>query len=337
MQFIDETSISIKAGHGGSGKVSFRREKYIPKGPPDGGNGGHGGHIILRTTPNLGSLLQYRFRKFFEAPSGRPGGTRDCSGRNGEDLVLPIPRGTLIYDEQTGDLVKDLSNADEELLIARGGRGGKGNAHFCSSTNKSPRFSQPGEVGEELKIRFELKLLADVGLLGMPNAGKSSFIRSVTKAKPKVADYPFTTLNPHLGVVQGPDQESFVIADIPGLIKDASHGAGLGLDFLRHVERSRLLLHLIDISPMAMESPDQAYLLIEKELKNYKKQVLQKPRWIVLTKSDITDEKTIQTWTTWFKEKKRTVFCISSVAHRGLQPLIKETTCWVANQRQRTS
>jgi GTP-binding protein len=328
MRFYDQARVEFRAGHGGAGCVSFRREKYIPKGGPDGGNGGRGGHIILRASSQLGSLLDYKYRQHFEAQNGRPGAGGQKTGPDGEDLTLPIPVGTLIYNDATGDLMADLCEEGQEVVITRGGRGGKGNQHFKSSTMRTPRFAQPGEDGEYLQARLELKLLADVGLVGMPNAGKSSLLRVITAARPKVADYPFTTLAPQLGVVKGAGGRSFVVADIPGLIEGASHGAGLGLEFLRHVERSRLLLHLVDVSVSAENDPLKAFETIQQELQQYNPKLLEKTQWIVLTKIDVAELAHIEDIRDRFREMGYRVFAISSSTHAGLADLVEKMTEW---------
>lgn len=329
MRFIDEVTIDVTAGKGGPGAISFMRQKYKPRGRPDGGDGGRGGSIILRVTGSMGSLMDYRFKRHFEAGNGQAGSQLDCSGRSAEDMFLPVPRGTLVFDQNTNRLLADLSAENQEVVIAKGGRGGKGNAFFCSSTNQSPRFSQPGEEGEVLSLRLELKLLADVGLVGMPNAGKSSLITALTAARPKVADYPFTTLNPQLGVVKGAGNTTFVMADIPGLIEGASQGAGLGHEFLRHVERSRLLLHLVDVSEMATVEPVHAFEVISKELEGHHADLATKPRWVVLTKMDITTPETIAVLRKAFESKGLRVFPVSSASRDGLKDLVNACSEWL--------
>lgn len=334
MRFIDEARIEIKAGHGGRGCVSFMREKYIPRGRPNGGNGGRGAHIILKVDTRLTSLLDYKYRQHFEAPQGANGEGSDRTGRDGEDIILPVPMGTLIFDDTTGDLLVDLSQPDQKIIVARGGRGGKGNAHFTSATNQGPRFAQPGEPGETLTLRLELKLLADVGLIGLPNAGKSSLISRLTAARPKIADYPFTTLNPQLGVVKGPSGTSFVIADIPGLIEGASTGAGLGLEFLKHVERSHLLVHLIDISPDAPTEPDVAYKTINNELKAYARDLTRKPQWIALTKTDVCSPEDVERWKKRFARTRKPVFALSSATGSGLNDLVNKLVTSMAESKR---
>src|ERR1051326_6743525 len=249
--FIDEAKINIKAGNGGNGCMAFRREKFVPRGGPSGGDGGRGGDIIMESSERHNTLVHFRFNPEYKAERGRHGEGSNCTGRAGEDVILKVPVGTIVYDDSTGERVHDFSRSDERLVIARGGRGGRGNARFATSTHQAPREHEPGRPGEERILRLELKLLADVGLVGFPNAGKSTLISRISAARPKIADYPFTTLQPNLGVVavgEGTDQVSFVVADIPGLIEGASHGAGLGMQFLKHIERTRFLTHLVDVS-----------------------------------------------------------------------------------------
>ena len=290
MKFVDEATIRVEAGDGGNGCVSFRREKYIPRGGPDGGDGGDGGHVYFKADNNLNTLVDYKFTKFYKAGRGENGSSADCTGARGEDIILKVPVGTRVSDVQTGEVLGDLRVEGEMLCVARGGRHGYGNTHFKSSTNRAPRQKTNGTPGEKRVLELELLLVADVGLLGMPNAGKSTFIRSVSAARPKVADYPFTTLIPNLGVVKSTDGKSFVIADVPGLIEGASDGAGLGHRFLRHLERCRVLLHLVDILPVDGSSPARNAQIIESELKEYAHDLYEKPRWLVLNKIDLVNE-----------------------------------------------
>ena len=290
MQFIDEVKIYLKAGDGGNGSVSFRREKFIPRGGPDGGDGGKGGDIIFRSTKDLNTLIDYRFQQHFKAQKGQGGQGRNKNGVGGKDLILNVPVGTEIFDENTGESVFDLTNDKEEIIIAHGGRGGMGNINFKSSVNQAPRHAQKGEIGEEITVRLKLKLLSDAGLIGMPNAGKSTYLSVTTRAKPKIADYPFTTLKPQLGVVYIDNQE-FVLADIPGLIKGASSGKGLGDQFLKHVERCSVLLHLIDASS---EDVVSNYKTIREELAGYSSKLSEKPEIIALNKTDLLDEEELK-------------------------------------------
>ena len=286
MKFIDEAKIEVHAGKGGDGSAHFRREKYVPRGGPDGGDGGRGGSVWARADRNVNTLVDYRFARIHRAQDGARGGGSDCSGRAGADAELRVPVGTVIRDDETGDPVADFVRDGERALLARGGQGGLGNVHFKSSVNRSPRQFTRGEPGESRRLALELRVLADVGLLGMPNAGKSSFIRAVSSARPKVADYPFTTLNPSLGVVRVGDA-SFVVADVPGLIEGASAGAGLGHQFLRHLSRTRLLLHLVDLTD---EDAVAHARVIGAELKKYDPALHRRPRWLVFNKMDAVDD-----------------------------------------------
>jgi len=290
MKFIDEATIKLYAGDGGNGVATFRREKYEPMGGPNGGDGGHGGSIYLEADRNINTLVDYRYTRTFRAQRGENGRGSDCYGAGGEDLILRVPVGTVVSNNATGQALIDLAEHGQRALIAKGGKGGLGNIHFKSSTNRAPRQCTKGEPGDEIELYLELKVLADVGLLGMPNAGKSTFIRSVSAAKPKVADYPFTTLHPNLGVVRVDANRSFVIADIPGLIEGAAEGAGLGHQFLRHLARTRLLLHIVDLAPFDPEvNPVAEAKAIVQELKKYDESLYQKPRWLVLNKVDLLE------------------------------------------------
>ena len=291
MKFFDEARIEVYAGDGGNGAATFRREKYIPKGGPSGGDGGRGGSVYAVADRNLNTLIDYRYTRSFRAERGENGGSRDCYGKGGDDITLRFPVGTVIKDQETGELVADLDVDGKTVLIAQGGRGGLGNIHFKSSTNRAPRKKTMGKEGEYRNLHLELKVLADVGLLGMPNAGKSTFIRSVSAAKPKVADYPFTTLAPNLGVVRTTEARSFVIADIPGLIEGAAEGAGLGHQFLRHLQRTHVLLHLVDLAPFDPEAdPVADAKAIVEELRKYDEALYNKPRWLALNKLDLIPE-----------------------------------------------
>ncbi|MDE3009475.1 MAG: GTPase ObgE [Pseudomonadota bacterium] len=290
MKFIDEASIQVFAGKGGDGSASFRREKFVPRGGPDGGDGGRGGSVIAIADRNINTLVDYRFARIHRARNGEPGRGSDCYGKGADDVVLRMPVGTLIRDKISGEQLADLARHGQTFVMARGGNGGMGNLHFKSSVNRAPRQFTPGEAGEEREIHLELKVLADVGLLGYPNAGKSTFIRAVSAARPKVADYPFTTLHPNLGVVRVDDGRSFVVADIPGLIEGAAEGAGLGHQFLRHLARTELLLHLVDAAPLeeGVDPVAQAVAIVE-ELRKYDPELAAKPRWLVLNKADLSD------------------------------------------------
>src|SRR5438128_1047374 len=291
MKFVDEARLKVQAGNGGRGSASFRREKFVPFGGPDGGDGGHGGSIYLRTASGINTLADFRIERTFKAAHGEPGGANDCSGRSGADLYVPVPLGTVVRDADTHQELGDLTREGEELLVARGGKGGWGNQRFKSSTNRSPRQFGPGLPGEKHALELELKLIADVGLLGLPNAGKSTLIRAVSAAKPKVADYPFTTLHPNLGVVRVGVHRSFVMADIPGLIEGAAEGAGLGIQFLKHLQRTRVLLHLIDVSPPDPDAdPVKDARAIVAELKKFSADLEKKERWLILNKVDLLPE-----------------------------------------------
>jgi len=288
MKFVDEADIRVEAGDGGNGCVSFRREKYIPRGGPDGGDGGHGGSVYLVARDGINTLVDFRVRRRFRAKQGRGGAGQNMTGASGEDLYIDVPKGTIVTDLDTNEMLGDLTAAGQTLLVARGGRGGHGNIRFKSSTNRAPRKSTPGQPGERRHLALELKLLADVGLLGLPNAGKSTLLRALSAARPKVADYPFTTLRPSLGVVSIGTEQSFVMADIPGLIEGAAQGAGLGIQFLKHLQRTRLLLHLVDACPLAGEpSVPEAVRAIEAELAGYSRSLARQPRWLVVNKLDL--------------------------------------------------
>lgn len=323
MKFIDESKIEVIAGNGGNGAASFRHEKYIEKGGPDGGDGGHGGSVYAIADRNINTLVDFRYARMHRAKNGESGRGADCYGKGADDIILHMPVGTVITDINSGGVIADLARDGEKILLARGGKGGLGNLHFKSSTNRTPRQCTPGEEGERRELQLELKVLADVGLLGMPNAGKSTFIRSVSAAKPKVADYPFTTLHPNLGVVRVSDQKSFVIADIPGLIEGAAEGAGLGHQFLRHLARTRLLLHLVDLAPLyeGVDPVHEAHALIN-ELKKYDEALYNKPRWLVLNKLDLLQdpEEKVAVFLEAYGEDTR-YFTISAINGEGCKEL----------------
>jgi len=288
MKFIDEATIEVHAGKGGDGSASFRREKFVPRGGPDGGDGGRGGSIHAVADRNINTLVDYRFARIHRAKNGEPGRGSDCYGKSAEDIVLRVPVGTVVCDLDNGEVIADLASHEQRALLAQGGNGGLGNLHFKSSTNRAPRQFTRGMPGESRKLKLELKVLADVGLLGMPNAGKSTFVRAVSAARPKVADYPFTTLHPNLGVVRVDQNRSFVVADIPGLIEGAAEGAGLGHQFLRHLQRTRLLLHLVDVAPFDADTdPVAEARAIVNELRKYDEALFFKPRWLALNKTDL--------------------------------------------------
>jgi len=291
--FIDEATIRVKAGDGGHGCVSFRREKYVPKGGPDGGHGGKGGDVILLADPAVDTLLDFRYHRQLTAPSGRPGQGKNKTGASGDDLVVPVPVGTLIYDIATDLLLRDHDKPHQRLCVARGGRGGKGNKHFASATNRVPREAEPGEPGQERALRLELKLLADVGLVGLPNAGKSTLLRRISAARPRVANYPFTTREPCLGIVDVGGYRRLVVADIPGLIHGAHEGHGLGIEFLRHIERTRILLHVLDAAAIDGTSPLDAYHTLRRELALYGHALTQRPHLVAANKTDLPDARAV--------------------------------------------
>jgi GTP-binding protein len=330
MKFIDEAKIYVKAGDGGNGAATFRREKYIPMGGPNGGDGGRGGSIYAIADRNINTLVDYRYTRKFIGKRGENGGGADQYGAGGDDIVLRMPVGTVIYDLNTEDLVADLAEHGQKVLIARGGKGGLGNLHFKSSTNRAPRQKTNGEEGEEFEFRLELRVLADVGLLGLPNAGKSTLIRAISAARPKVADYPFTTLHPNLGVVRVDDERSFVVADVPGLIEGAADGAGLGIRFLKHLQRTRILLHLVDIAPIDPDAdPVRDAKAIVGELLKHDPALADKPRWLVLNKLDLIPEedreKAIKDFVKAYKKATKydgPVFPIAAISGEGTKPLI---------------
>lgn len=296
MKFVDEASIVVAAGNGGNGSASFRREKYVPFGGPDGGDGGRGGSVFLEGDSGLNTLVDFRHLRKYKAQNGQGGSHRNMTGRSGEDIVIRVPLGTVVIDEETGEAFGEVTEQDQQLLVAKGGRGGLGNVHFKSSTNRAPRKTVPGSPGETRQLQLELKVLADVGLLGFPNAGKSTLITAVSAARPKVADYPFTTLYPNLGVVRIDVERSFVIADIPGLIEGAAEGTGLGIQFLKHLQRTRLLLQLVDLAPLALEvDPVSQVRKLEEEMRKFGAGLMEKPRWLVFTKADLMPDQEAQT------------------------------------------
>jgi len=324
MKFIDEVRINVKAGDGGRGGLSFRREKFIPKGGPDGGDGGDGGDIIFRVDEGLGTLLDLRYKIHYKAQNGAPGLSKNMHGRNGESRFIDVPPGTLVYDDEDGTLLADLTRPGEELVLLKGGMGGRGNARFATSTNRAPRHFQSGLPGEQKKLRLELKLLADIGLVGLPNAGKSTLISAVSAARPKIADYPFTTLVPNLGVVRYGGYQSFVMADIPGLIEGASEGQGLGTRFLRHVERTDLFLHLVDLSGLQPGEPLANFEMINRELLKHNPELAAKRQLVALTKCDLTEVRAqAPDFRVRFEQCGYRVFCISAATGEGLKELVQ--------------
>jgi GTP-binding protein len=327
MQFVDEANIRVVAGRGGNGVASFRREKYIPFGGPNGGDGGDGGSIYLIADRNINTLIDFRYTRDYKAQNGQAGMGQQKTGRAGEDLIIPVPVGTIVRDLDTQEVIGDLVEHDQVLLVAKGGRHGLGNVHFKSSTNRTPRQCTPGEPGDERNLGLELSVLADVGLLGLPNAGKSSLITAVSAARPKVANYPFTTLYPNLGVVRVSPESSFVIADIPGLIEGASEGAGLGVQFLKHLSRTGLLLHVVDIAPIDDSDPVESVRVIEKELEKYSEALAGKERWLVLNKTDLLLEEDASELCNDIIEQlgwQGPVYAISAVNRTGTEALMKE-------------
>tara|TARA_R110001592_G_scaffold215025_1_gene468181 strand:+ start:34092 stop:35285 length:1194 start_codon:yes stop_codon:yes gene_type:complete len=336
MKFVDEASIKVFAGNGGKGCLSFRREKYIPRGGPDGGDGGDGGSVILEADINLNTMVDFRFQKAYRAENGESGRGQNKTGKGGDDLILKVPVGTSVFDEDTGEMLGDLSEPGQLLVVAQGGFHGLGNTRFKSSTNRAPRQTSPGSEGEQRDLKLELKVLADVGLLGLPNAGKSTFIRAVSSATPKVADYPFTTLVPNLGVVKVEAHRSFVVADIPGLIEGASDGAGLGIRFLKHLTRNRILLHLVDMAPFDGSEPAEAALAIVRELQRFSPTLAARERWLVLNKRDLLDAET-------FAARRKAlldaldwqgpVYEISAITGEGTGPLCGEMMVYLEERR----
>lgn len=331
MRFVDEAVITVRSGKGGSGCVSFRREKFIPKGGPDGGDGGGGGDVILRASSRLLSLYDFRLKRLYEAENGRPGQGSQCNGRNGHDLILDLPVGTQVFllrDGRQSGFLGDLAQDGDVLLVARGGRGGKGNEHFKSSTMRAPRFAQPGEPGEEYTLGLELKILADCGLLGLPNAGKSTFISKVSAARPKIADYAFTTLEPNLGVMldHGNYDRRMVIADIPGLVEGAHTGYGLGHRFLRHVERTRFLVHILSVEDMDQDDPFAGFALINAELVLFSPELAQRRQIEVINKIDLLSDDQLAALRARAREEGRDIFFISARDEEGLEPLVD--TMW---------
>ncbi|MGD8992022.1 MAG: GTPase ObgE [Desulfobacterales bacterium] len=324
MKFIDEAMITVQSGDGGRGCVSLRREKYVPRGGPDGGDGGKGGDVILKSSSRRRTLYPFQFKRQFKAQKGAHGQGKQKTGRNGQDLIIEIPPGTLIKDAATGEVIKDFATAGESFTLLKGGRGGLGNARFKTSTNRTPRYAQPGEAGQIRELKLELKLLADVGIIGLPNAGKSTLISVISSAAPKIANYPFTTLTPTLGVVETDWGDPFVVADIPGLIEGAHQGAGLGTRFLRHIERTRILIHLIDAGGIDPRHPRRHFKTVNRELTSFNPQLAEKPQIVVLNKIDLPDaSETAQAF--MFAIDPEPVFLISAKEKRGIKRLLSRT------------
>jgi GTP-binding protein len=334
MKFVDYVKIYVKAGDGGRGCVSFRREKYVPKGGPDGGDGGKGGDVIIRASSELHTLLDHRYQKTYKAKRGEHGKGSNMKGKDGEDLIIQVPIGTVVKDADSEEILADLDEDGKDLIVARGGKGGLGNAHFATPINQTPRYAQPGQKGEEKWIILELKLLADVGLIGLPNAGKSTLISIISSARPQIADYPFTTLTPVLGVVKYKDYQSFVVADIPGLIEGAHKGAGLGHQFLRHVERTSILLHLVDVSDYLQSDPVGDFEKIQKELELYNPELINKPFAVVGTKIDIAYEgKRLKRLKDYCKGKGIDFFPISALKKEGIDKILEYLSVKVSNKK----
>ena len=324
MKFIDEAKIFVKAGDGGRGCISFRREKYIPRGGPDGGEGGKGGDVSIVAVQSLTSLLDFKYKRHYDAERGDHGQGNNRAGKDGQDIIIHVPVGTVIKDPETGEIIADLIKPGQSITIAKSGRGGKGNAFFATSTRQAPKFAQPGEKGEEKWLYLELKLLADVGIIGFPNAGKSTLISHISAAKPKIAYYPFTTLQPHLGVVRFGEHQDFVVADIPGLIEGAHKGKGLGIKFIKHIERTSLFIHLIDISPQTQRDPISDFEIVNRELKAFNPDMAKRPQIVALNKIDITEaRKGLPKLLKFFKANGLTAFGISAATGEGLDKLVK--------------
>ncbi|NTW72855.1 MAG: GTPase ObgE [Eubacteriaceae bacterium] len=324
--FIDRVVIDIKAGNGGNGSMSFRREKYVPNGGPSGGDGGKGGDVIFKVSSNLRTLIDFRYKRKHKADNGNDGESNNMSGKSANDLVILVPPGTVVKDEETNRIIADLTDDGEEFIVAKGGKGGRGNQHFATPTRQAPRFAEGGNKGKELKVVLELKLLADVGLLGYPNVGKSTFLSAVSKAKPKIADYPFTTLVPNLGVVSLREEQSFVLADIPGIIEGANEGAGLGHQFLRHVERTKLLIHILDVSGMSGRDPMEDFEIINNELRKHNVKLAERRQIVALNKIDVAaDREEIEKIRTELSDRGYEVFLISAATREGLDVILERT------------
>lgn len=319
--FADKAIITIKTGKGGDGCVSFRREPFVPDGGPDGGNGGNGGNVVFFADANMNTLLDFRYKRKYEAEKGEDGRKKKQFGKNGSDLIIPVPVGTIIYDDVSGDIIKDMAKAGESFIALRGGKGGKGNTHFKSSIRQAPNFAEAGEAALEKRIRLELKLLADVGLIGFPNVGKSTLLKAVTRARPEIGNYHFTTLSPNLGVVKYHDKD-FVMADVPGLIEGAHKGSGLGIDFLRHIERTRLLIHLVDVSGSEGRDPVNDFEMINNELASYGAGIEQKPQLVAANKIDLATEEQLEKFISAIKNKGYTVYPISAFLQKGVDLLV---------------
>ncbi len=327
VRFIDEAKIHVRSGRGGNGCVSFRREKFVPRGGPNGGDGGKGGDVVLKAAANKNSLLDFRYKQHYRAKNGQHGKGKNQHGKTAPALAIPVPMGTVVKNDETDEIIGDLVSDGQEIVVAKGGRGGRGNSHFKTSVNRAPKYAEQGEEGEEKTIKLELKLLADVSVIGFPNAGKSSLISKISAARPKVADYPFTTLTPNLGVVSYDEGKTFVVADVPGLIQGAHAGAGLGITFLKHIERTKIIIHLIDISPLTKRDPVEDYKILNDELEAYSSELKKKPQIVALNKIDLKEanERLVELRKR-FKKLGVEVFPISAVTGEGINELIKQTS-----------
>ncbi len=332
--FVDEAEIYVKGGNGGQGCVSFRREKFIPRGGPDGGDGGNGGSVYLEATPDIDTLMDFAGHHHWRAENGKPGKGKNMTGKSGQDKIVHVPLGTLVYDKETGLLLKDLTQPGQRVCVAAGGKGGRGNKHFATSTQQAPRYAEPGQPGQERTLKLELKLIADVGLVGLPNAGKSTLVSRVSAARPKIANYPFTTLNPILGIVELSRHRRFVIADLPGIIEGAHEGAGLGDEFLKHIERTRVLLHLIDVSPFNASEPIKAYETIRNELEKYSNVLANKTEIIVANKMDLTNSH--ERFEQLKEQLNKPIYAISAVTGKGLSELMEALWHIVKENKQET-
>ncbi|MEM4408188.1 MAG: GTPase ObgE [Candidatus Caldarchaeum sp.] len=334
VKFIDEAKIYVKAGRGGNGCISFRREKFVPRGGPDGGDGGKGGDVVIEARSNMTSLLDFRYKQHYRAKSGEHGRGKNQHGKGAPPLIVPVPVGTVVKDAATGKVIADLTRDGQRVTVARGGRGGKGNARFVTPTRQAPRYAERGEDGEERTLQLELKLLADVGIVGFPNAGKSTLISRISAATPKIADYPFTTLFPNLGVVRYGEGKTFVIADIPGLIKGAHEGAGLGIAFLKHIERTRVLIHLLDLSPYTGRDPIEDYKTMNEELASYDADLMKKPQIVAANKIDLKEaQDNLSKVRDYFEKEGIEVIPISSLTGEGLDRLIQKTVAVLERER----
>ena len=334
MKFVDEMTISVSGGHGGDGSLSFRREKFLPKGGPDGGNGGKGGDVILVVHPNLNTLADFRYTRTFRGKNGQPGSGKNCTGAMGADCEVPVPVGTLIFDADSNELIADMIELAQRSIVAYGGKGGTGNTRFKSSTNRTPQKITPGGYGDERRLRLELRVLADVGLVGLPNAGKSTLLRKISSAKPKVGDYPFTTLYPELGIIER-DFERFTIADIPGLIEGAAVGAGLGTRFLRHLKRTRLLLHILDVGMEQSIDSINGYRVVEQELHSFDQELAARSRWLIMNKVDLLKSEDIELLSNEIVKRlswRGPVYTVSASTGEGCEDLIRAIFSWISSQ-----